>query len=295
MSWVLVSQLVVNGLLVGGLYACMGIAFSLLWGVMNIINLAHGSMILAGAYVTFWLNRRYGIDPVLTLPFAAGLLFCFGYGLQWLVLNRVVVKSIFLTLVLTFGINMVLINIMLVLFTADVRSITTGYSTLSFNVWGVRISAIRLLVFVLALALTFALHLFLTRSRSGRAIRATAQDPRAARIIGIGTGHVYALTFGLGAAMAGATGSLITMVYVFSPVIGDPLTLKSFVVVILGGLGNMFGAILAGIFLGIAENLIAGFGFAGYRDAVSFAILLAVLLLRPRGFLGKSSFAENRA
>lgn len=295
MSLIDLSQILVNGILVGGLYACMGIAFSLIWGVMNIINLAHGSMIILGAYVTFWLHQRHGIDPILTVPFSAVVLFMVGYTIQYVILNRVVLKTVFFTLVLTFGINMVLINVMIALFTVDLRSITTWYSGMTVDIWGVRIAYTRIMVFVLALSLTLALHQFLNKSRSGRAIRATAHDPRAARVLGIDTAHVYALTFGLGAAMAGATGSLMTLVYVFSPVNGDPLTLKSFVVVVLGGLGNMFGAIFAGLFLGVAENLVVAFGYAGYRDAVSFALLLFVLLLRPNGFLGKSSFAVTRA
>ena len=291
----LTAQIVLNGILLGGLYACMAIGFSLVWGVMNIINLAHGSMILLGAYVTFSIHRQLGIDPLLTVPFAAAVLFGLGYGLQRFILNRVVISSIFLTLVVTFGLDMVLINFNIAMFTADMRSITTWYSGLALDLGGVRLAYTRIVVFVLALAMTLALHLFLKWSRTGRAIRALAQNPQAARVIGIDAARIYAVTFGLGAAMAGATGSLITVVYTFSPVIGDAFTLKSFVVVILGGLGNMFGAIVAGMFLGVAENLVSGVLSAGYRDAISFWLLLVILVLRPNGFLGRPSFAATRA
>jgi len=290
----LLTQVVLNGILLCGLYACMAIGFSLVWGVMNIINLAHGSMMLVGAYVTYSLYSRFGIDPILTLPFSAATLFVMGYALQRFVLNRVVMTSIFFTLILTFGLDMMLINLNIALFTADVRSITTWYSGMALDLGGVRLAYTRILVFVIALLITFALHQFLKWTRTGRAIRATAQDPRAARVMGIDTAHVYALTFGLGAAMAGVTGSLLTVVYAFSPVIGDPLTLKSFVVVILGGLGNMSGAIVAGIFLAVSENLVSGFLNPGFRDAVSFFLLLIVLIVRPTGFLGKSSYAAAR-
>lgn len=291
----LFAQVVLNGVLLGGLYACMAISFSLIWGVMNIINLAHGSMMLMGAYVTFQLHRRFGIDPILSIPISASVLFGFGYLLQRIVLNRVVHTSIFLTLVLTFGLDMLLINVNIALFTADVRSITMWYSGLALDIGGVRLAYTRIIVFVLALAMTFGLHLLLKHSRAGRAIRATSQNAQAARVMGVDIPHTYAITFGLGAAMAGATGSLIAVVYTFSPVIGDTFTLKSFVVVILGGLGNMFGAIIAGIFLAVAENIVAGFIDPGYRDVISFWLLITVLLLRPSGFLGRPSFAVTRA
>jgi branched-chain amino acid transport system permease protein len=291
----LFAQVVLNGILLGGLYACMAISFSLIWGVMNIINLAHGSMMLVGAYVTVMLHRRFGIDPILSIPASSLVLFCIGYLLQRIVFNRVVHTSIFLTLVLTFGLDMLLINVNIALFTADVRSITTWYSGLALEIGGVRLAYTRIIVFVLALAMTFALHLFLKHSRTGRAIRATSQDTRAAQVMGVDIARTYAMTFGLGAAMAGATGSLIAVVYTFSPVIGDAFTLKSFVVVILGGLGNMFGAIVAGIFLGVAENLVAGFIDPGYRDVISFWLLITVLLVRPTGFLGRPSLAVTRA
>ena len=291
----LLAQIVLNGILLGGLYACMAIGFSLVWGVMNIINLAHGSMMLLGAYVTFSIHRRFGIDPILTIPFSAAVLFALGYGLQRFILNRVVFSSIFLTLIVTFGLDMMLINFNIAMFTADIRSITTWYSGLALDIGGIRLAYTRILVFALALTMTLALHLFLKWSRTGRAIRATAQNPRAARVIGVDASKIYAVTFGLGSAMAGAAGSLITVVYAFSPVIGDPFTLKSFVIVILGGLGNMFGAIVAGMFLGVAENVVSGFLNAGYRDAISFWLLLAILALRPNGFLGRPSYAVTRA
>ena len=291
----LLTQIVLNGILLGGLYACMAIGFSLVWGVMNIINLAHGSMMMVGAYVTYSLYSRFGIDPILTIPFSAAALFVLGYALQRVVLNRVMMTSIFLTLILTFGLDMMLINLNIALFTADVRSITTWYSSMALDLGGIRLVYTRILVFVIALLMTLALQQYLKWSRTGRAIRATAQDPKAARVMGIDTAHIYAVTFGLGAAMAAVTGSLMTVVYAFSPVLGDPFTLKAFVVVILGGLGNVFGAIFAGMFLAVSENLVSGFLHPGYRDAISFLLLVLTLVLRPSGFLGRPSYAASRA
>ena len=291
----LVAQIVANGILLGGLYACMAIGFSLIWGVMGMINLAHGSMIILGAYVAHSLHSRYGIDPVLSIPASAGTLFLLGYALQRFVFNRVVMVSVALTLILTFGLNMMMINFNIAVFSADVRSITTWYSNMAIEIAGVRLAYTRILGFALALLMTLALYLFLKFSRGGRAIRASAQNPKAAQVMGVDLSSIYALTFGLGAAMAGATGSLIAMVYAFSPVLGDAFTLKSFVIVVLGGLGNMFGAIVAGVFLGVTENLVSGLAYPGYRDVVSFCLLLAALVLRPTGLLGRASYAARGA
>jgi branched-chain amino acid transport system permease protein len=222
-------------------------------------------------------------------------LFVFGFALQHFVFNRVLMRSVYLTLILTFGLDMLLINFNVAVFTANVRSITPWYAGQALEVGGVRLAYTRILVFVLALLVTLTLHQFLKWSRTGHAIRATAQDPRLARVIGIDTAWIYSLTFGLGAAMAGAAGSLITVVYAFSPAIGDSFTLKAFVIVVLGGLGNVPGTILAGMFLGVAENLVSGFVDAGYRDVISFGLLVMILVLRPTGFLGKSSYAVARA
>lgn len=291
----LYAQVIINGILLGGLYTCMAIGFSLIWGVMNIINLAHGSLIILGAYISYVLNSHFGVDPILSIPFSATALFLFGYLLQRHVINMVMIKSVFLTLIVTFGLNMVLVNFNIALFSADVRSITTWYSGLWFEIWGVRLAYTRVLVFVIALVLTIALYAYLKWSASGRAIRATAQNPDAAHVLGVDTGRAYAMTFALGCAMAGISGSLFSVVYAFSPVVGDPFTLKSFVIVILGGLGNIFSVVVASVFLGVTENLISAFGNPGYRDAVSFGLLVVVLILRPTGFLGKHSYASARA
>jgi len=283
----LLVQILINGILLGGLYACMAIGFSLIWGVMNLINIAHGSMIVLGAYITYLITTHTGIDPFLTLPAAGAVLFLLGYALQKHLINRVVQASIFMTLILTFGLDMVMINVNLALFTADIRSITPSYASLAFQMGSVRVPYTRLGVFVLALALTGALYLFLKQTKVGRAIQATSQDARAARVVGIQTERIYAITFGVGACMAGLAGSLVAVIYTFSPVVGASFTLKSFVIVVLGGLGSISGAIFAGVFLGVAENLVSGLLDPGYTDAVSFALLVLVLVLRPKGFLGR--------
>jgi branched-chain amino acid transport system permease protein len=283
---VLTLQIVLSGVLLGGLYACLAIGFSVIWGVTNLINLAHGSMAIMGAYVTWLLWSHTGLDPFLSIPITAAVLFAFGYLLQWTVLNRIARTSLFMTLIFTFGLDMLLVNVMLSLFSADIRGIPLEYSGQALVLGEIRLPYTRLAVFVVALLVTGALHLFMDHTRSGQAVRAAAQNPRAAAMLGIDSNHIQALAFGIGAALAGVAGALIAVVYSFSPVTGSPLTMKAFVIVALGGLGSMRGAIAAGIALGVAENIVSGLFVAGYRDAVSFVLLVVLLLLRPRGLFG---------
>jgi len=283
---VLTLQIVLTGILLGGLYACLAIGFSIIWGVTNLINLAHGSMAILGAYVTWLIWSHTGLDPFLSIPLTAAALFAFGYALQWGVLNRIARTSLFMTLIFTFGLDMVLINVMLALSSADIRGIPLAYSSAALTIGEIRLPYTRLAVFAMALLLTYLLHLFMDHTRSGQAVRATAQNPRAAAMLGIDSNHINAMAFGIGAALAGAAGALLAVVYSFSPVTGAPLTMKAFVIVALGGLGSMRGAIFAGIALGVAENLVSGLLAPGYRDAVSFVLLILLLVLRPRGLFG---------
>lgn len=284
-------QVIINGILLGGLYACMAMGFSIVWGVMNVINLAHGSMIILGAYVTWCVTELTGVDPFLTVPISAAVLFIIGYLLQNLLLYRVVQVSVFMTLILTFGLDMLLINLNIALFTADIRSVPIPYSGYGLQFGSIRIPYVRIAVFAFAIGLTVCLHWFLKVSKAGRAIRATAQNPRAARVLGINIKQVYSLTFALGAAMAGAAGALMAVVYSFSPVAGDSFTLKSFIVVVLGGLGSVPGAVVGGTVLGVVESLTTVVLSPGYKDAVSFGVLVLMLIWRPRGLLNRSTLS----
>jgi len=187
---------------------------------------------------------------------------------------------------------MLMINIFLILFTADLRSLPLLYAHESFSLVGLNIPYGRMIIFLLAIVLTLALSLFLNRTRTGRAIKATSFDRDAAALSGIDVSRIYALTFAIGAMMAGMAGSLIAVVYSFSPITGESFTMKSFVIVVLGGLGSVPGAIIGGIALGVVENLASYFFDSGYRDAVGFGLLVLTLVLRPEGLLGKRFFAE---
>ncbi len=291
----LLVQLVINGLLIGALYACMALGFSIIWGVMNLINLAHGTMIMVGAYVSFLLLTTLGLDPFLSIPIAAATLFIMGYLLQRYVINLVLRGSVFLTLILTFGVDILLINGLLALFTADTRSVTPWYSGLGLVGTSIVVPYIRIGVFVVAVVLTFLLHIFLTRTKLGNSIRATSFDRDAAALVGVDIQRVFSVTFGIGAAMAGATGPLVAMTYSFSPVLGATLTMKAFVIVVLGGLGSVPGAIVGGLLMGVAEHAATRFVGPGYQEGIGFIVLLVVLILRPAGLLGKRFYAEVRS
>ena len=291
----LTLQIIVSGLLLGGFYACFAIGFSVVWGVTGLINLAHGTLMVIGAYLTWLLHTRLGLDPFVALPFSAAALFLFGLMLQRYVLERVIRTSLFMTLVLTFGLNMVLVNILLELFSADVRAVTLPYASLALEIGGLRLPWIRLAVFAVALLLTLVLHGFMGHTRTGNAIRASAQNPRAAATLGIDARRMRMISFGIGAGLAGAAGSLMASLYAFAPGTGDSYTMKAFVIVLLGGLGNMSGAIAAAMVLGVAENLVSGLGAPGLSNAVSFLLLLVILVLRPRGLFGASHLVDARA
>ena len=287
-----IAQVILNGVLLGGLYACTAIGFSIIWGVMNLVNLAHGSMIVIGAYVTYFVSSRTGADPFLTIPLAGAILFLLGYALQKFLLNLIVRSSIFMTFIFTFGLDMHLINVLLMAFSADLRSLSVSYAHESFRFGGLAAPHGRLIAFALAIALTIALSFFLDHTRTGRAIKAVSFDRDAAALSGIDINRIYALTFAIGAMMAGMAGSLIAVVYSFSPVTGESFTMKAFVIVVLGGLGSVPGAILGGVVLAVAENMASYLLDPGYRDAIGFGLLLLTLMFRSEGLLGKRFFAE---
>lgn len=287
-------QILANGLLLGGLYVVVALGFSLVWGVMNIINLAHGAFIMLGAYVTFWLFHLWGVDPFLSIPVSMAALFAFGYLVQRYVINYVVTAQIFMLLILTFGLDIFIVNLSIAAWTADFRSVTPTYSGQSWQYGLMSIAYIRVAIVAIALLLTGALALFLRSTKLGSAIQATSLDPEAARLVGIDVRRVYAITFGIGAALAGVAGSLIATTYTISPTMGGAFTLKAFVICILGGLGSISGVILGGLVLGVAESVGAIVIGPGYQDAVSFVLMVVILIVRPAGLFGRKFFAEVR-
>jgi branched-chain amino acid transport system permease protein len=285
----LLSQVLVNGVLLGGLYALMALGLALVWGVLNIVNLAHGAFIMLGAYACYYLFTGLSIDPFAALPLAMLALFAFGYLLQRYVLNLIIRAPMFNTLLITFGIDVVLTFLAQIFFSADFRTINPSYAGSNFALFGATVPFVRVLAFIVAIALTVALWLFLGHARVGRAIRAAAQNLTAARLYGVEPRRIYALTFALGAALAGAAGGLYGVVSQVNPYIGASLTAKSFAIAIIGGLDSPLGVIVGGLFLGIVESLTSLYIGPTYTDVASFGILVLVLIVRPTGLLGRTA------
>lgn len=286
----LIAQVLLNGIVLGCLYAAIAAGFSLVWGVLNVINLMHGSFIVLGSYLAWSAYNGLGIDPWYTLMVAAPLFFAIGYGLQRGLLNRVIAAPVLVTLTMTFGLDLILNNSMIRLFTADFRKLILDPPLGVLEVGSVVLPIDRLLVMALALLLTGLLYVILRRSRIGRAIIAVRLDRDAARLMGVNVKSVYASAFGLGAAMAGCAGVLLAMIFPISPLTSASYLGKAFAVCVLGGLGSVPGAVAGGLFLGLAESLGSlAFG-PEHGITMSFALLILFLIFRPQGLLGKRGF-----
>jgi branched-chain amino acid transport system permease protein len=277
----LLAQILLNGVLLGGLYGLMALGMALVWGVLNIVNLAHGAFVMLGGYCVYFIFTGLGIDPFAALPFAFLAMFVLGYLLQRYVLNLIVRSAQLNTLLITFGLDVVLTYLAQLAFTADFRTINPSYAGANVTILGLTLPLLRFAAFVAALLLATLLWVILQRTRLGRAIRATAQNLTAARLYGVDPAQLYALTFGLGVGLAGAAGGLYGMVAQVTPYIGATLTAKSFVITIIGGLENPFGIVLGGIVIGIIEALASIYIGATFTDAISFGLLLIILIVRP--------------
>ncbi len=283
-----IGQILVNGLVLGALYACLAVGFSLVWGVLNVINMLHGSFIVLGGYLTFFAWHSFGIHPLAILPVVALALFAIGYLVQYLFVNKVVTAPVLTTLTLTFGLDMILYNVMTVFFSATPRRVTLDLGNLS--VLGITMPVDRLFGMALALALTGLLYYVMRRSRIGRAIVAVRMDRAAATLMGIRVNHIYAITFGIGALMAGAAGAIFAMVFPITTNLTGMYIGKAFVVCVIGGLGSVPGALVGGLALGLIESVSAHFLGPQHSLTVGFLVMLFILLVRPTGLVGKRGY-----
>ncbi|MEO7982310.1 MAG: branched-chain amino acid ABC transporter permease [Sporichthyaceae bacterium] len=286
-------QATLYGLLQGGLLGLVAVGFSLVWGVMNVVNLAHGAFVILGAYIAWELNDVAGVDPFLGMLVAAAVLFVVGYALQRGLINLVINAPIFITLLLTFGLDLLLVQGMNIVFTANYRSIKTSYADDSIALGDVRLPIGRMLAFCVAVAVTLLLVATVQRTRTGLSIVATGMDRGAARLMGIRARHVYALTFGLAAALAGLAGAMVATVGTFNPAAAGGFTLLSFVIAVLGGLGNMYGALVGGLVIGLVEAWAGQYLSGTWVNALAFLVLVVVLIFRPTGLVGKAFYAAR--
>lgn len=283
-------QILANGIVLGGLYACIAVGFSLVWGVLNVINMLHGSFIALGAYIAYFAYVYGGIHPFVALIPCGVVLFLIGYALQASVINRVITAPVLITLTLTFGLNLILNNAMLAAFTADYRKVNLAHPLGSIQIGPVYLPGDRVAATILAVALTILLYWLLRNSRIGRAIVAVRMDHEAAALMGVDISRINAITFGIGAFMAGAAGALLSIIYPISPIGSSAFLFRAFVVCILGGLGSVPGAVVGGLALGLIESF-GGLVFGTeHVTTLAFVLLLFLLFVRPTGLLGKRGY-----
>jgi branched-chain amino acid transport system permease protein len=289
---VILTQQLILGFLVGGLYGLAAAGLSLTFGVLRVLNVAHGELLMLGGYGTFWLFTLWQIDPFLSLFGVAPAMFALGLVLYW-ALFQFIVKAheetrIKNSLLIGFGLTLVIHALAIHLWTADERAVTPAYAGTVLRIAGFAIPLIRLASVALAFAILTGLHFFLAKARWGRAIRATAEDWEAAALMGIPVGRTYLLAFALGTALAGIAGGLVSVSYSISPSIGVEWTLKALIVIVLAGLGSLFGSFAGGIVLGLAEAASVVFLGGPYREVVGLVLFLIILLVRPQGLFGRS-------
>ena len=280
------AQAVINGLLIGGIYALVSIGVTLIFGVVKIVNFAQGEFVMIGMYISFFLANRFGIDPLASLLISMPVLFVIGVLLQHFLIRRVLALGDMPQIFLTFALSLLLMNVGLLMFTANYRTVQTAYSEAAIHIGALYLSIAKLIAFAVAMALSAALWLFLHATDLGKAMRAAAQNRDVAMLMGINPERVFCVAVGVALALAGAAGSLLMPFYPAYPMVGQVFVLMAFVAVVLGTLGNVTGALIASLMMGVAESLGVQFVGADSGLIVVFVMLLATLALRPSGLFG---------
>jgi branched-chain amino acid transport system permease protein len=285
------AQTLVFGVFVGSIYGIAAMGLALVFGVLKMLNIAHGELLMLGGYATFWAFRTFGIDPFVSLGISIPLLFLVGLVLDRTIYHRIVrllgedkIKN---SLLVSFGLTLVIQNLAIWLFTADERTVQVVYAGPGLNLLGVSLPYTRLASLAIALLVTLALSYFLHHTYPGKAILGTAEDFEAAELAGINIHRVYMLTFALGASLAATAGTLVTVVYGISPSIGIIWTLKALIVIVLAGTGSILGAFPAGILLGMVEAVSGAFIGSTYREVIGLVIFVLVLIVRPQGLFAR--------
>jgi branched-chain amino acid transport system permease protein len=282
----IVAQAVINGLLIGGIYALVSIGVTLIFGVIKIVNFAQGEFVMIGMYISFFLATQFGIDPIVSLIVSMPVLFVVGVLIQHFLIRRVLGLNDLPQIFLTFALSLLILNLALMLLTANYRTVHTWYSDEALHLGGLYIPVAKLIAFVLAMVLSGLLWVFLHATDLGKAMRAAAQKPEVAMLMGINPNRVFCVALGIALALAGAAGSLLMPFYPAYPMVGQVFVLMAFVAVVLGTLGNVVGALVASLMMGVAESL--GIQFVGADSGliVVFMMLLLTLAVRPSGLAG---------
>ena len=286
-------QVLVSGLLLGGVYALISIGLNLIFGVVRIINFAHGEMVMLAMYLTFWLHHLFHIDPYLSVVIVLPVMFAFGVVFQRIVVQPILTTSATMKIFTTVGISLVLQNLALIFWKGDFRTVQTPYSMSTIEALGIIISVPRLVAFLAALVSILILYYFLKSTYLGKALRAIVEDHSVARLMGVNVERHYLFAFGLGTMFTALGGVLLMPFSSVYPTVGIPFTLLAFVVVVLGSLGSMSGTFLAGLFIGVVESFGGTFVSPALKEAIYFAIFILVLLIRPQGLFGMGKGTEE--
>jgi len=284
-------NILISGILLGGIYSLVSIGLNLIFGVVRIINFAQGEFVMLAMYATYFCTTYLGINPYLALFVVAPLMFVFGLAVQRTVLQPLQNEPM-MQIFATFGLLILFENSMLALTRGEARSLSGSYSSVLIDVFGLKLSGVRLVVFIVVSGIALALMLFLQRTMPGKAIRAVIQDRQAARLMGVNVERTYLLTFGLGSALAGVAGALLAPIYTLSPYIGGNFILAAFAVVVLGGLGSVPGAYLGGLIVGLIESFSGYYVDPALKQAIWFIVFVAALIIRPSGLMGQVGAEE---
>jgi branched-chain amino acid transport system permease protein len=286
MDSTLALQLIVQGILLGGIYGLIAMGLSLIFGVMGIINFAHGQMMVMAMYVSYWIFVLLGIDPYLSLVIVAAVIFVLGYAVQSSLVNRILDYPEAMQVLPLVSLGLILENMALLFWGPDHRSPQTALSLKTFWIGSIMIDVSRLIAFILAIVITILIILFLKKTTAGKRIRAASDNRTGAILVGIDVNRIYNISFAIGAAITGAAGVLLLPLMPLSPHMGHDFTLTAFIVVILGGMGNLTGALVGGLILGLAESVATLFLPATLKQVVSFGFLVIIMLFRPQGIFG---------
>ncbi|MCK9919164.1 branched-chain amino acid ABC transporter permease [Microbacteriaceae bacterium K1510] len=286
-------QFIVNGLVSGCFYALMAVGLTLIFGMMQIVNFAHGDFFVLGGMLTFVLTHSLGIPFVAAIPLVLVVMWLFGMAVDWALLSRMRDASMMSNALVTIGLSVFMVNTMLLIFGTDPKNIVTGIDRAPLLFGPVVITKVRLITIVASIAAIAVVHYMINHTRRGRAMRAVFQQQEAAALVGIPISQTYRFTFALGTTLAALSGILLGAVFVVHPTMADLATVKAFVVVILGGMGSFGGAILGGLLLGVVESLWGGFVSTGYMDVIGFLLVIGLLLVKPSGLFGMAGAREK--
>ncbi|MGZ3493751.1 MAG: branched-chain amino acid ABC transporter permease [Thermodesulfobacteriota bacterium] len=279
-------QQLVNGLLIGFMYALIAIGLTLIWGVMNIVNFAHGDFLMLGMFTSFWLYTLYGLDPILSIPFCTALLFVIGVLIYRFVVSKVMSGPMLAQLVVTFGVSIFISNLAVYLWTPDFRLISKPLLSGTWVIGEIQLSIPKTVASIGSIITSLFVFLFLKKAKTGKAILATEMDREAALLMGVNTERINSFSFGMGAALVGIAGAFLSTYYYIYPQVGGTFGLIAFCVVALGGFGSIEGAFIAGILVGLVQTLGGFFFDPAYKYAIVFMIYLITVWIRPQGLLG---------